>query len=232
MSKMVRMGRPKARLDLNEVQRDRLEAIVRRTSSAQSHVMRARIVLECAKELDNEEVAELLGTTGQTVGMWRRRFLADGLEGLFDAPRLGAPRSIDDELVTATIRKTLEEKPKNATHWSRDSVAKAMSISASSVGRIWRAFGLKPHRMDSFSLSGDPFFVEKVRDVVGLYMRPPDNALVLCVDKKSQIQSRRTSRGHARARRSSRLVFQLLGHVLTDWLHRLLATRAEALILR
>jgi transposase len=189
MVKIVRMGRPKAKLEVNDQQRKHLQAIVRRTSSAQSHVMRARIVLECAKGLDNEDVAELLGTTGQTVGKWRRRFLSDGLEGLFDAPRLGAPRSIDDELVATTIRKTLGGTPKNATHWSRDSMARELGISPSSVGRIWRAFGLKPHRMDSFSLSGDPFFVEKVRDVVGLYMRPPDNALVLCVDEKSQIQA-------------------------------------------
>ena len=115
MVKIVRMGRPKAKLEVSDQQRKQLQAIVRRRSSAQSHVMRARIVLECAKGLDNEDVAELLGTTGQTVGKWRRRFIADGLEGLFDAPRLGAPRSIDDELVATAIRKTLEESPKNAT---------------------------------------------------------------------------------------------------------------------
>lgn len=189
MVKIVQMGRPKADLKVDEQQRKQLEAIVRRTSSRQSHVMRARIVLKCAKGLDNEDVAEQLGTTGQTVGKWRRRFIADGLEGLFDAPRLGAPRSVSDEIVAAAIRKTLDESPKNATHWSTRSMAKQLRISHMSVARIWRAFGLKPHRMDSFSLSGDPFFVEKVRDVVGLYMRPPDNALVLCVDEKSQIQA-------------------------------------------
>lgn len=189
MDRIVQMGRPKATLEVGDQQRKQLQAIVRRTSSAQSHVMRARIVLECAKGLDNEDVAEQLGTTGQTVGKWRRRFIADGLEGLFDAPRLGAPRTVTDDLVATTIRKTLDETPKNATHWSTRSMAKHLQISPSSVARIWRAFGLKPHRMDSFSLSGDPFFVEKVRDVVGLYMRPPDNALVLCVDEKSQIQA-------------------------------------------
>ncbi len=189
MDKTVQMGRPKARLEVDERQRKQLMAIVRRTSSSQAHVMRARIVLECAKGLDNQDVAEELGTTGQTVGKWRRRFIADGLEGLFDAPRLGAPRSVSDERVATVIRKTLEGSPKNATHWSTRSMGKQVGISPSSVSRIWRAFGLKPHRMDSFSLSGDPFFVEKVHDVVGLYMRPPDNALVLCVDEKSQIQA-------------------------------------------
>jgi len=189
MNKTVQMGRPKARLEVDEQQRKQLMAIMRRTSSSQSHVMRARIVLECAKGLDNQDVAEALGTTGQTVGKWRRRFIADGLEGLFDAPRLGAPRSVSDERVAKVIRKTLEGSPKNATHWSTRSMGSKIGISPSSVSRIWRAFGLKPHRMDSFSLSGDPFFVEKVRDVVGLYMRPPDNALVLCVDEKSQIQA-------------------------------------------
>ena len=189
MATKVQMGRPKAKLEVSDQQRKQLQAIVRRTSSSQSHVMRARIVLECARGLDNQEVAEELGTTGQTVGKWRRRFSADGLEGLFDAPRLGAPRSITDELVATTIRKTLDESPKSATHWSTRLMANHLGISPSSVSRIWRAFGLKPHRMDSFSLSGDPFFVEKIRDVVGLYMRPPDNALVLCVDEKSQIQA-------------------------------------------
>ncbi len=189
MVKIMRMGRPKPELKVSDQQRAQLMAIVRRTASTQSHVMRARIVLECAKGLDNQDVAELLDTTGQTVGKWRQRFVEDGLEGLFDAPRLGAPRSVTDELVSTTIRKTLDDTPKNATHWSTRLMAKERGISASSVARIWRAFGLKPHRMDSFSLSGDPFFVEKVRDVVGLYMRPPNNALVLCVDEKSQIQA-------------------------------------------
>lgn len=189
MVKIMRMGRPKARLEVTDEQREQLTAIVRRTTSTQSHALRARIVLECAKGRDNQDVAEELGIAGQTVGKWRSRFIADGLEGLFDAPRLGAPRSVSDEQVAALIRKTLDETPKNATHWSTRSMAKERGISASTVSRIWRAFGLKPHRLDSFSLSGDPFFVEKVRDVVGLYMRPPDNALVLCVDEKSQIQA-------------------------------------------
>ena len=189
MTKLVQMGRPKAKLEVNDGQRKQLESIVRRTSSAQSHVLRARIVLTSAKGLDNADVADRLGTTPQTVGKWRTRFIEDGLEGLFDAPRLGTPRSVDDEKVATAIRKTLDGKPKNATHWSTRTMAKQLGVSHMTVARIWRAFGLKPHRMDSFSLSSDPFFVEKVRDVVGLYMTPPDNALVLCVDEKSQMQA-------------------------------------------
>ncbi len=131
MVTLVRMGRPKAKLEVTEQQRKQLEAIVRRASSTQSHVLRARIVLTCAKDLDNEDVAEQLDTTGQTVGKWRRRFIADGIEGLFDAPRLGAPRSVTDELVSTTIRKTLDESPKNATHWSTRLMAKESGISAS-----------------------------------------------------------------------------------------------------
>ncbi len=184
-----RMGRPKSKLVVSAEDRKQLESIVRRSSSTQSMVLRAKIVLECATGSDNQDVAESLGTTGHTVGKWRRRFVADGLEGLFDAPRSGAPRSVNDELVALTIRKTIDESPKNATHWSTRSLAKELGMSRMSVARVWHAFGLRPHIMDSFSLSTDPFFVEKVRDVVGLYMRPPDNALVLCVDEKSQMQA-------------------------------------------
>lgn len=186
---MVRMGRPKAELTLSEEDRSRLESIARRSTSPQSLVLRARIVLLSARGLDNCDVAEELATTAQTVGKWRKRFIADGFEGLFDAPRSGGPRSIDDDAVARLIRRTLQTSPKNATHWSTRSMAQATGVSHMTVARIWRAFGLKPHRLDSFSLSDDPFFVEKVRDVVGLYMRPPDNALVLCVDEKSQIQA-------------------------------------------
>lgn len=186
---MVRMGRPKAKLVVSKKDRAQLESVVRRRTSPQSLVLRAQIVLHCAKGLDNCEVAEELGTTNHTVGKWRRRFVEGGFEGIFDAPRSGGPRSIDDEAVAKLIKRTLETSPKNATHWSTRSMAAATGVSHMSVARIWRAFGLKPHRMDSFSLSDDPFFIEKVRDVVGLYMRPPDNALVLCVDEKSQIQA-------------------------------------------
>lgn len=186
---MVRMGRPKAELVVSKEERARLESVVRRRTSPHSLVLRARIVLLSAKGLDNCDVAEQLGTTGQTVGKWRKRFIEGGFEGLFDAPRSGGPRSVDDETVARLIKRTLETSPKNATHWSTRSMAEATGVSHMTVARIWRAFGLKPHRMDSFSLSNDPFFIEKVRDVVGLYMRPPDNALVLCVDEKSQIQA-------------------------------------------
>lgn len=186
---MVRMGRPKAELEVSKEDRARLESVVRRRTSPQSLVLRAQIVLLSAKGLDNCDVAEQLGTTGQTVGKWRKRFLESGFEGLFDAPRSGGPRSVDDEAVAKLIKRTLETSPKKATHWSTRSMAEATGVSHMTVARIWRAFGLKPHRMDSFSLSDDPFFIEKVRDVVGLYMRPPDNALVLCVDEKSQIQA-------------------------------------------
>lgn len=186
---MVRMGRPKATLVLSEEDRARLESVIRRSTSPQSLVARARIVLLCSSGLDNRDVAEQLETTEQTVGKWRKRFIAGGFEGLFDSPRSGGPRSIDDEAIAKLIKRTLETSPKNATHWSTRSMARKTGISHMTVARIWRAFGLKPHRVDSFSLSDDPFFVEKVRDVVGLYMRPPDNALVLCVDEKSQIQA-------------------------------------------
>lgn len=186
---MQKMGRPKKKLVLTEDDRAELRAITRRRSSPQSVVTRAKIVLLSAKGLDNTDVAEELGVSNVTVGKWRKRFLEGGIESLFDLPRSGAPRSIKDESVAELIRRTLEEKPKKGSHWSSRLLAKEMNLSQASVSRIWRAFGLKPHRLDSFSLSKDPFFVEKVRDIVGLYMRPPDNALVLCVDEKSQMQA-------------------------------------------
>lgn len=184
-----RVGRPKARLEVTQAELAQLRAVVRRRSSPSALVRRARIVLLCADGLDNCDVAEQLGTSPQTVCLWRRRFLEGRLEGLFDAPKTGAPRSIDDELVASVIRKTLEEKPQKATHWSTRLMAEEAGISNTSVARLWRAFGLKPHRLDAFSLSRDPFFIEKLRDVVGLYMRPPDNAVLLCVDEKSQVQA-------------------------------------------
>lgn len=183
------VGRPKIKIELTEAERAQLKAVVRRRSSSQSLVRRARIVLLCAAGIDNCDVAERLGTSAQTVCKWRQRFREGRFEGLFDAPKSGAPRSIDDDLVATIIRKALKEKPKKATQWSTRLMAAETGISSSSVGRIWRAFGLKPHRLDTFSLSRDPFFVEKVRDIVGLYLRPPDNAVVLCVDEKSQIQA-------------------------------------------
>jgi transposase len=150
---------------------------------------RARIVLYCAEGIDNKLVAQRLETTEQTVGKWRKRFIRDRLDGLLDEPRPGIARTITDDKVEAVIVETLESTPKGATHWSTRQMAKKAGLSQSSIGRIWRAFGLQPHRSETFQLSKDPLLVEKVRDIVGLYMNPPDSALVLCVDEKSQIQA-------------------------------------------
>jgi transposase len=192
------MGRPGpkvAPVELSDVERSALEGMVRRRSTPQALALRARIVLACA-ELDDEglpvstkPVAEELGVTRQTVANWRRRFLADRLEGLSDEPRTGRPRTVSDEQVAELLALTLEQKPKGATHWSTRAMASRTGLSQSTVSRIWRAFGLQPQRSESFKLSTDPFFVEKVHDVVGLYLDPPERALVLCVDEKSQIQA-------------------------------------------
>jgi transposase len=182
-------GRPKAPLVLGDEDRRVLEGWVRRRTSAQALALRARIVLLAAEGLTNLAVAERLGVTGQTVGKWRRRFIEQGLGGLLDEPRPGAPRTVSDEQVERVIVMTLEQKPAAATHWSTRSMAKRSGLSQSTVSRIWRAFGLQPHRAETFKLSTDPQFIEKVRDVVGLYLDPPERALVLCVDEKSQIQA-------------------------------------------
>lgn len=151
--------------------------------------MRSRIVLECATGVDSKIVAHHLSVSQQTVSKWRNRFAANRLDGLLDAPRSGAPRTIDDARVDAVIAKTLETVPKNATDWSTRSMAREMGLSQTAVSRIWRAFGLQPHRQESFKLSTDPLFVDKVRDIVGLYLDPPVKAMVLCVDEESQIQA-------------------------------------------
>jgi transposase len=151
--------------------------------------LRARIVLGCASGLSNKAVAARERVTSQTVGKWRRRFLERGVDGLLDEPRPGVPRKIDDARVESIIVQTLESQPRGATHWSTRSMARHSGISTSSVGRVWRAFGLQTHRVETFKLSTDPLFVDKVRDIVGLYLNPPDRALVLCVDEKSQIQA-------------------------------------------
>jgi transposase len=174
---------------LSDDERATLERWARRPKSAQALALRCRIVLECAKGGHNTEVAARLGIHDDTVGKWRRRFLAERLDGLHDEPRPGTPRSINDDAVEAVIVKTLEETPTEATHWSTRSMAKATGMSQSAISRIWRAFGLKPHLVDTFKLSPDPLFVDKVRDIVGLYLNPPEGALVLCVDEKSQIQA-------------------------------------------
>ena len=174
---------------LSDEERLFLERLARRRTSAQAMALRARIVLACATGITNAEVAAEIRVNQATVGKWRRRFVASRLDGLLDDPRPGAPRSISDDQVEAVIVKTLEEKPKDATHWSTRSMAKAMGMSQTSISLIWRAFGLQPHRAESFKLSTDPLFIEKVRDVVGLYLDPPERAVVLCVDEKSQIQA-------------------------------------------
>jgi transposase len=183
------MARQLAPLILSDEERADLRALASRRKTAQALALRARIVLACAEGNQNKEVAAKLGVVEMTVGKWRRRFVEDRLEGLRDGPRPGAPRTVDDARIEATISKTLESLPKDATHWSSRGMAKESGLSASSVQRIWRAFGLQPHRMETFKLSTDPDFVAKVRDVVGLYVSPPQHAVVLCVDEKSQIQA-------------------------------------------
>jgi len=176
---------------LSAEERSALERLTNRRKTAQAMALRARIVLACAEKSapTNGEVAARLKVNQATVGKWRRRFVADRLDGLFDEPRPGVPRTITDDMVERVVVKTLEEKPADATHWSTRSMADATGMSSTTVGRIWRAFGLKPHLTESFKLSTDPLFIEKVRDVVGLYLDPPERAVVLCVDEKSQIQA-------------------------------------------
>lgn len=187
-----RCGRPKlaqSPVALTGDQVDKLKQITRRAKVDQQTALRARIVLACSEGLADTAVAGKLGCTVQTVRKWRERFAQKGFESLADLPRSGAPRTISDRKVEEVITRTLEEKPEDATHWSTRSMAERCGLSHGSVMRIWHAFELKPHRQETFQLSTDPFFVEKVRDVVGLYMSPPENAVVLCVDEKSQIQA-------------------------------------------
>jgi transposase len=174
---------------LSDVEREQLEAWTRRRKSAQALALRSRIVLAAAEGLKNTEIAERLGVTRPMVTKWRSRFATDRLDGLIDEPRPGRPRTVTDAQVEAVIVKTLESTPKDATHWSTRSMAAEVGLSQTAVTRIWRAFGLAPHRQDSWKLSKDPQFVAKVRDVVGLYLDPPERAVVLCVDEKSQIQA-------------------------------------------
>jgi transposase len=182
-------GRPKARLVVSPSERETLTNWARRPKTAQALALRSRIILACATGATNTDVAEKIGVTKQMVGKWRARFIERRLDGLLDEPRSGAPRKITDEKIEEAVRLTLESQPHNATHWSTRSLAEKTGLSQTTVRRIWHAFGLQPHRSETFKLSKDPLFIEKVRDIVGLYLSPPDKALVLCVDEKSQIQA-------------------------------------------
>src|SRR5687767_9723928 len=170
-----------------------------------SQALRARIVLASQQDRSNREIAEQLRVNVQTVGKWRARFISKRLDGLLDEPRPGAPRTISDGIVEKVIAKTLHDKPRDATHWSSRTMAKASGLSQTAVVRIWRAFGLQPHRAETFKLSTDPLFIDKVRDIVGLYLNPPDRALVLCVDEKSQIQALDRTQPILPDRKSTRL---------------------------
>ena len=186
---MARTGRPKAVLELTDDEREQLLRWSRRAKSAQALASRSRIVLACAEGLTNKEVAERERVNQATVGKWRRRFVESRLDGLVDDPRPGRPPTITAAQVEEVIVATLESIPENATHWSRAKMAKRSGLSASTIGRIWKAFELKPHRTDGLELSNDPLFVDKVYDVVGLYLNPPEGAVVYCVDEKSQVQA-------------------------------------------
>ena len=185
----MRRGRPTQPVELTEHERDVLSSNVRQRKAPYQTVLRSHIILGCADGQTNTAVAKKLGITNWTVGKWRARFLKGRLPGLRDEPRVGPPRTINDEKVMEVINKTLSTKPKAATHWSTRSMAREVGLSQHSIVRIWHAFGLQPHRVETFKLSTDPHFVEKVRDIVGLYLNPPDRSLVLSVDEKSQIQA-------------------------------------------
>jgi putative transposase len=184
------MGRPKVELTLTSDEQSQLQSLARSRSLPAALTMRAKLILECATGTSNKLVAQRFSVTNATVGKWRRRFVERRISGLYDELRPGKPRTIDDERVAALLNKTLHSKPMDgATHWSIRSMAGETGISSTSVHRYFKLFGLQPHRTDTFKLSTDAFFIEKLRDVVGLYLSPPENALVLCVDEKSQVQA-------------------------------------------
>src|ERR1700737_4446145 len=185
----MQRGRPKAQLIVPPEDLATLQRWTARRKTAQALALRSQILLRCASGLSNTEVAQELGVVNATVGKWRARYIAKGLAGLLDEQRCGAPRRIGDDQVEAVLVKTLETTPRDATHWSTRSMAAGTGLSRPTINRIWHAFGLQPHRTESFKLSNDPQFIEKVRDIVGLYLNPPQAALVLCVDEKAQIQA-------------------------------------------
>ena len=185
----MRTGRPKKPLTLTENERRTLEQWARRPTTAQRLAVRSRVVLACADGLPNRTVAAHVHVSTNSVGKWRERFRVRRLEGLVDEPRPGAPRSVTDDMVVDLITRTLEGPPAHATQWSTRSMAETVEFSKATISRIWQTFGLQTHRVDTFKLSADPQFVEKVRDIVGLYLNPPDHALVLCLDEKSQVQA-------------------------------------------
>jgi transposase len=182
-------GRPIQPLVLSEEEREKLTLLARRPKTAQAMALRARIVLACGAGMSNSEVAADLNVTKPTVGKWRARFLSRRLAGLFDEPRPGAPRSITDRQVEQVVTTTLESMPEQGTHWSSRLMARKTGLSQTAIVRIWHAFRLQPHRVETFKLSTDPMFVEKVRDIVGLYLNPPERAVVLSTDEKSQVQA-------------------------------------------
>jgi putative transposase len=183
------LGRPIPPVTLDTRMREQLQTMSRSRSLPQALAQRAKVILLAADGLNNSTIAAQLGLSRPTVGKWRRRFLSQGLVGLYEEARPGAPRTIGDEKVAALLRQTLKAQPKTGTHWTCRSLAVETGVSCATVHRLWRAFGLQPHRQKHFKLSTDPFFVEKVRDIVGLYLNPPDKAMVLCVDEKSQVQA-------------------------------------------
>lgn len=185
----MRTGRPKQSLIVTEEERERLESLAHRARSQALLARRARVVLACAEGLDNKTVAKKLRCCLGMMGKWRSRFLKARLEGLYDEPRPGAPRKVSDDQVEKVVIQTLESTPRGQTHWSTRGLAKTSGLSRMTISRIWHAFGLQPHRAGTFKLSPDPQLIEKVRDIVGLYMNPPEHALVFCVDEKSQIQA-------------------------------------------
>jgi len=185
----MRTGRPKKPLILAADERERLQALAHRARIQAALARRAGVVLACGEGLDNKSVAKKLRCSLGMVGKWRARFLKARLEGLYDEPRPGAPRKVNDAQVEHIVVRTLETIPRGQTHWSTRGLARATGLSRMTISRVWRAFGLQPHRTETFKLSPDPLLIEKVRDIVGLYMNPPDHALVFCVDEKSQIQA-------------------------------------------